>query len=158
METLDYFAINWTFLADNVVRIILAYLLALPIGWERERSERSAGLRTFPLVAVAACAYITAGSYLFETDEAQARVIQGLITGMGFIGGGAILKSGANVIGTATAASMWTVGAIGLCVAIGLLELAIVLSISNCVILWFLRGSKKPTTEADSGIDLKNHS
>lgn len=65
------------------------------------------GLRTFPLVAVASCGYVlVALSVSGESDEAQARIIQGLMSGIGFIGGGAILKEGANVRGTATAASI----------------------------------------------------
>ena len=67
-----------------------AYLLALPIGWNRERAERTAGLRTFPLVAIAACGFIQATeSMTTESPEAMARIIEGVIVGMGFVGGGA---------------------------------------------------------------------
>jgi putative Mg2+ transporter-C (MgtC) family protein len=73
----------------HLVAIGLAYLLAFPIGWNREKSERSAGLRTFPLVAVASCGFIQAAeSMTADTPEAMARIVEGLITGMGFIGGG----------------------------------------------------------------------
>ena len=66
-----------------------AYLLALPIGWNRERAERSAGLRTFPLVAIASCGFIQAAASLTAGNpEAMARIVEGIITGMGFIGGG----------------------------------------------------------------------
>ena len=82
--------------------IAIAYLVALPVGWDREHHERSAGLRTFPLVCVASCA-LAAATGTIGTAE-QSRVVQGLIGGIGFIGGGTILKSGMTVHGTATAA------------------------------------------------------
>ncbi len=74
----------------HLAALAFAYVLALPIGWDRERNERSAGLRTFPLVAVASCGFIQATeSMTGSSPEAQARIVEGLITGIGFIGGGA---------------------------------------------------------------------
>ncbi len=116
-----------------------AYLLALPSAWDREVNEHTAGLRTFPLVAVAACAYMLTGFEVLGSAGGQARVMQGLITGMGFIGGGAILKNGGSVHGTATAASLWGTGAIGLAVAAGRLEIAIVVSLVTFFTLRFLK-------------------
>jgi hypothetical protein len=78
-------------LLSHVTALSIAYVLAFPIGWNREGEERSAGLRTFPLFAVATCGFIQAAEGLTRRHpEATARVIEGLITGMGFIGGGAI--------------------------------------------------------------------
>src|SRR5687768_16505077 len=91
-------------LAALSLRLVLALVLTLPIGWEREISARSAGLRTFPLVAVASCTYVLiALDFSGAEPEAQSRVLQGLMTGIGFIGGGAILKNRKSVTGTATA-------------------------------------------------------
>src|SRR5689334_14907443 len=74
---------------QHSIDLAIAYCLALPIGWEREQADRSAGIRTFPLVAVASCAFITASErVLHEHPEALARIMEGVITGMGFIGGG----------------------------------------------------------------------
>jgi putative Mg2+ transporter-C (MgtC) family protein len=79
--------------------VALAYVLAFPIGWDRERNERSAGLRTFPLVAVASCGFVQATEGITgNSPEAQARIIEGLITGIGFIGGGAIIKQSGNLV------------------------------------------------------------
>jgi putative Mg2+ transporter-C (MgtC) family protein len=101
----------------HLVALAIAYVLAFPIGWNREQEERSAGLRTFPLVAVASCGFIQAAEGLVATSpEAMARIVEGLITGMGFIGGGAILRRTDSVKGTATAASLWITGAIGVSV------------------------------------------
>ena len=61
--------------------------------------------------------------------EALARIVEGLITGMGFIGGGAILKNGGSVHGTATAASLWATGAIGVAVGLGVLDVAVMVAL-----------------------------
>jgi putative Mg2+ transporter-C (MgtC) family protein len=96
-----------TRLLPHVVALAVAYVLAIPIGWDREQSENSAGLRTFPLVAIAACGFIQATERLLVCEaEALARVVEGIIGGIGFIGGGAILKDDRSVRGTATAASL----------------------------------------------------
>lgn len=128
----------------HLAALLLAYLLALPIGWNREREERSAGLRTFPLVAVASCGFIQAvEGIIVGHPEATARVVEGLITGMGFIGGGAILKVRDSVKGTATAASLWVTGAIGASVGLGALDVAMVLTAMAFVTLYLLAPLKK---------------
>ena len=110
----------------HIAALAAAYVLALPIGWDREKQERSAGLRTFPLVALASCGFIQATErFTAGSPEAMARIVEGLITGVGFIGGGAILKIGSSVQGTATAASLWATGAIGAAVGLGSYDVAI---------------------------------
>lgn len=121
--------IDWNLIWFNFWHLALAYVLALPVAYNRETSSRSAGLRTFPLVAIAACGYVLVAFSILTTTDAEARVIQGVVTGIGFIGGGAILKSGGNVSGTATAASIWTTGLIGIAVAAGRFEIAALLSL-----------------------------
>lgn len=112
-----------------VAKIVAAYALTLPIGWEREREAHSVGVRTFPIVAMASCGYLLVA---FPGDSAaQSRVLQGLIAGIGFIGGGAILKEGTTVRGTATAASIWNTGVLGAAVATGHYEIAVILSALN---------------------------
>jgi putative Mg2+ transporter-C (MgtC) family protein len=128
----------------HLVALLTAYVLALPIGWNREREERSAGLRTFPLVAVATCGFVEAAEQLLiGHPEAVARVVEGVITGMGFIGGGAILRMKDSVRGTATAASLWVTGAIGMAVGLGSYDVAILLSLTTIATLWALAGFKK---------------
>ena len=131
--------VDWGAMGQSALKITLAYCLALPIGWDREREAHSVGVRTFPLVAVAACGYVLLGDvYGAKVPDAQSRIIQGLVTGIGFIGAGAILKGPAAVHGTATAASIWNTGAIGAAVALGRYELAIVMSVLNLVTLRLL--------------------
>jgi putative Mg2+ transporter-C (MgtC) family protein len=133
----------------HLVALAAAYLLALPIGWNREKEERSAGLRTFPLVAVASCGFVQAAEALaVDEPEAMARIIEGIITGMGFIGGGAILRLKDSVKGTATAASLWVTGAVGVSVGLGSFDVAIVLSVVTIATLWILSPIKK-SIEAD---------
>ena len=120
----------------EILKILIAYVLALPAGWDRERHERSAGLRTFPLVAVASCAFVSLSIRFFgEHVDAQSRVIQGLIGGVGFIGAGTILHSAKKVHGTATASSLLITGAIGMAVAFGYYDAAVVLSIISFLTL-----------------------
>ena len=106
-------------LAPHARDLVIAYVLALPIGWDREREERTAGLRTFPLVAIASCGFIQASeNFGNASTDIVAGAVEGLIAGMGFIGGGTILREGTSVRGTATAASLWSTAAIGLAVGL----------------------------------------
>jgi putative Mg2+ transporter-C (MgtC) family protein len=117
-------------IAPHAAALIIAYLLALPIGWNREKAERTAGIRTFPLVAVASCGFVEAAEAIAgDSAEALARIIEGSIVGMGFIGGGAILRMEHSVTGTATAASLWVTGAVGVAVGVGNLDVAIMLAV-----------------------------
>lgn len=130
--------ISWEQAWVQLVQLLIAWVLTLPVAWDRELESRSAGLRTFPLVAVAACGYTLVGISVLDTTDAEARVLQGLITGIGFIGGGAILKSKGSVMGTATAASIWNTGLIGVAVAFARYEIAIVASLINFVTLRYV--------------------
>ena len=121
---------HWQEAWQDFQQIGLTYVLTAFIGWDREKEAHSAGVRTFPIVGMASCGYLLVlGSQPDVT--AQSRVLQGLITGIGFVGGGAILKEGATVRGTATAASIWNAGVIGASVAMGRVEIAIMLAALN---------------------------
>ncbi len=134
----------------HLAALAFAYVLALPIGWDRERNERSAGLRTFPLVAVASCGFIQATeSLMTNSPEAQARIIEGLITGIGFIGGGAIIKQAGTVQGTATAAGLWATGAVGAGVGLGSYDVAIVITLFTIFTFRVLSPIKQQQTPGD---------
>lgn len=125
----EAFSFDWKLALSALIRIAVAFVLAIPIAWERHESERNLGLRTFPIVAIASCGFmLIAKNVPGASAETQARLIQGLIGGIGFIGGGAILKEGTNVRGLATASSIWCTGAIGAAVAFGRIEIAVILS------------------------------
>ncbi len=114
----------------NFEHVAIAYILTAIIGWETEREAHSAGLRTFPIVGMASCGYLLLLGNQPDV-AAQSRLLQGLITGIGFIGGGAILKEGATVRGTATAASVWNAGIVGAAVAMNHYGIAVTLAILN---------------------------
>lgn len=132
------------------LQLLAAYLLAVPIAWDRERHERSAGLRTFPLVALGSCGYVLlALSVAGEDPSAMGRAIQGLITGIGFLGGGAILKDGSHVHGTATAASIWITAAMGAAVGFGQPLVALALSLATFFTMRFVTPIKKNIDRED---------
>lgn len=148
-------SVNLQQMLSHLVLLAIAFALALPIGWDRERSRRSFGLRTFPIVAMVSCGFMLVGMNVIDTTEGEARVIQGVITGIGFIGGGAILTSRDTVKGTSSAASIWNTGAIGLAVAFSRFEIAIVLSALNFVTLRLLSGRVKE--QVRDGVDGEGH-
>ncbi len=131
--------VQWEAVWWNLLHLGIAYLLAIPVAVDREKASRGAGLRTFPLVAVAACGYMLVGIAVLDSTDAEARVLQGLITGIGFIGGGAILKTKGTVSGTATAASIWITGLIGISVAFDRYEIALLMAIISFLTLRYVR-------------------
>ena len=134
--------IDWQTILTSLSQLGIAYLLALPVAWDREHEARSAGIRTFPLVSLAACGYMLVGIQVLDSTDAESRVLYGIITGMGFLGGGAILKSDGSVTGTATAASLWMTGAIGIAVAFHRYEIASVLALINFLTLRYVKQLK----------------
>lgn len=129
-------------------QLTISLLLALPLAFNREAGTAGgAGLRTFPLVAVASCAFMLVARSVYGSDEAEARVMYGIVTGIGFIGGGAIVKHSGRVGGTATAAGIWNTGAIGVSVAYGRYEIALLLSFVNFIIFRFLSFFKRKQDE-----------
>src|SRR6476646_10530732 len=135
-------SLDWAQIWLVLGRLALTYALTVLIGWDREKETHSAGVRTFPIVGMASCGYLMIlGSHPDSGD--QSRLLQGLITGIGFVGGGAILKEGTTVKGTATAASIWNAGVIGASVAMGHTEIAIILSALNLFTLRALLPIKK---------------
>jgi putative Mg2+ transporter-C (MgtC) family protein len=138
-------AIDWNNeTLHDVIKLCVAYLLALPVGWHSEKEQHAVGVRTFPLVAMASCAYILVASPPGHVSiDAQSRVIQGLLAGIGFIGAGAILKGEGNVHGTATAASIFNTGVVGAAVATNRYWLAALLAVLNLLTLRVLAPLKQ---------------
>jgi putative Mg2+ transporter-C (MgtC) family protein len=133
-QALDRFQIG-----AHVLALAIAFALAVPIGWDREKKERTAGLRTFPLVALASCGFVQACENLLgHSPDGMSKVIEGIITGIGFIGGGAILKHGNAVHGTATAASLWATGAVGVSVGLGSYDVAVTIAVFTFLTLRLL--------------------
>ena len=122
--------------ASVSLRLFFAALVGGVIGFERERAGKAAGLRTHMLVSVGAAIFVIAPMELGFEADALSRIIQGLVTGIGFLGAGAILKSRNknDVEGLTTAAGIWLTAGLGVAVGLGGLGIALI-----CVILaWII--------------------
>ena len=89
------------------------------VGFEREQAEKPAGLRTLSLVSLGACAFTLASIFGFESQD-PSRVAAQIVTGVGFLGAGTILRSGFNIQGLTSAAGIWSSAAIGMTVGAGM--------------------------------------
>lgn len=149
-----HFAFNWPQGLEDVIKCVIAYALIFPVGWYREREAHGVGVRTFPLVAMASCGYVLlAAPGAHMGPDAQSRVIQGLVAGIGFIGGGAILKNDNRVHGVATAASIWNTGVVGASVAQDRYLLAAMLAVMNLFTLRVLLQVKQSLDQEEKKLD-----
>lgn len=150
---------GWDELPRILLNLVVAFLLAIPIGWDREEQEVRPGLRTYPLLAMGACAYLEIGQFAFRNHiEGQARVFQAMVSGIGFIGAGAIIKGRAEVHGLATAVSLWITVSVGIAASYQLYVLAVVLSGTTLVALRVLKPLKRHPEEADKRPERKQSS
>ena len=125
---------------EALLRIALAGVLGGSIGLERELREREAGLRTHLLVAVGAALFTIAGAYGFDSAGVDpTRVAAQIVTGIGFLGAGAIIRQGFSVRGLTTAATLWVVGAVGLAAGAGYYSGAVITTAVVLIALWPLR-------------------
>lgn len=108
-------------IARVTIRLVAAALLGAVIGIQRQRSGKAAGLRTHMLVALGSALFVVASLQFGMSSSDLSHVIQGLATGIGFIGGGAILKLSREheITGLTTAASIWLTAAVGVAVGMG---------------------------------------
>ena len=112
---------------ELVIRLLSAALLGAAIGYEREFRGKGAGVRTHMLVAMGACLFMLISKYGFDDSEKfdAARIAAGVVSGIGFLGGGLIIKSKTNMItGLTTAAGLWVTAAIGLGTGSGMVIMA----------------------------------
>jgi putative Mg2+ transporter-C (MgtC) family protein len=135
-------------LVEVVLRIVLAAALGGAIGLERELREREAGLRTHLLVSVGAALFTMVSAYAwtdwrFSNEEGlvfdPTRIAAQVVTGIGFLGAGAIIRQGLSVKGLTTAATLWVVAAIGMASGVGYYWAALVTTALVLVSLWPLR-------------------
>lgn len=133
---------------EVILRVVLAAVLGGAIGLERELRDREAGLRTHLLVSVGAALFTMVSAYAwtdwrFSTEEGlvfdPTRIAAQVVTGIGFLGAGAIIRQGLSVKGLTTAATLWVVAAIGMAAGVGYYEAALVTTALVLVSLWPLR-------------------
>lgn len=142
-----------TFDADdlwNVGKLAAAFVFALPAGFIGEKETHSAGLRTFPLVAMATCGCLLLGQPPgHATADVQSRILQGLVAGIGFIGGGAIVRIDNHVHGVATAAGIFGTGIVGAAIAEDRWVTAFFLALMTFICLRFLMPFKARLESGD---------
>ncbi len=114
--------------------LVLSLILGGLLGWQRQRWHRSAGLRTFALVAAGSTLFTILSTHAFSPTD-TARVAAQIITGIGFLGAGTILHKKDHVEGLTTAAGLWMAAAIGMAVGVGYIFLAVVSTILILIIL-----------------------
>jgi putative Mg2+ transporter-C (MgtC) family protein len=133
---------------EVLLRIVLAGVLGGAIGAEREIREREAGLRTHMLVAVGAALFTIVSAYAWRDFQFSAasgvtfdptRIAAQVVTGIGFLGAGAIIRQGLSIRGLTTAASLWVVAAIGMASGAGYYSAAVITTVLVLVSLWPLR-------------------
>jgi putative Mg2+ transporter-C (MgtC) family protein len=136
-----------THMAYLLVKLLTAVILGAVIGYERERAGKPAGLRTNILVALSTCTFVIACTGL--GGDAVSRVIQGIVTGIGFLGAGTILKtsSDSQVKGLTTAAAVWMTAAIGVACGLGELGVAIMATLLAMFVLLFVRRFENKNSE-----------
>lgn len=107
-----------------LLRLTVAAVLSGLVGWQREATHKPAGLRTHVLVGMGAALFTLAGIEGFQGGD-ESRIAAQVVTGVGFLGAGAIFKEGANISGLTTAAGLWAVAAIGITSGAGIVSGAI---------------------------------
>jgi putative Mg2+ transporter-C (MgtC) family protein len=138
---------------DSLISLFTAFVFGTLIGAERQYRQRSAGLRTNVLVSVGAAAFVDLGNHLTGT-EGSVRVVAYVVSGIGFLGAGAIMKEGMNVRGLNTAATLWASAAVGACAGADLVAQ------SAAVTVFVLAGNTllRPMVNAIDRIPLNAHS
>lgn len=112
---------HWVFppLGETLAKVAVSFVLAALVGWERLEAGRPAGLRTHVLVCLGSCLFMMLSASIAGQNYDPARIAAQVVTGMGFLGAGTIMRSGNVIRGLTTAASLWAIAAVGLAVGAG---------------------------------------
>lgn len=166
-DLLSEFDTSATAVPNMVVafRMVAAIILGGAIGWEREMNARAAGLRTHMMVSLAAClfAIVALEMIALETEDENRikadpiKLISAITSGVAFLAAGSIIVSGGKVRGLTTGASMWLVGAVGMCCGTGKFVLAFQATVLALVVLWLInRFAARPPTDEDATDDTES--
>ena len=126
------------------IRLFTACVLGGVIGYEREKKNRKAGLRTHILVCLGSCLIMLVSLYIYDIYQGRApadlaRIAAGVVTGIGFLGAGTIIRSSEGIRGLTTAASVWISAAIGLSIGCGYLSGGIISTLITYLVLSYLK-------------------
>ena len=130
------------------LRLLIAVVLGALVGYERERAGKPAGVRTHGMVSLGAALFAVVSLHGFGNTGDPARVAAQIVTGIGFLGAGAILHQRSNVHGLTTAASLWVTAAIGLAVGVGMVFMSLATAILVFLLLRF--GPRPRIKDSDS--------
>lgn len=134
--------------ADIVIRLVVAVILGGAVGFERERQGRAAGLRTHSIVCLGSTLIMLTSMHVFDIYQGvahgdPARIAAQVVTGVGFLGAGTIMRSKASVKGLTTAASLWVVAGIGLAIGSGMFTAAISATVLVLAVLFLFSKVKR---------------
>ena len=141
----DIFKLTISQEIEIAVRLLLAAIFGLAVGYERRSADKPAGLRTLSLVCLGSAMFTIISAFGFETAD-QSRVAAQIVTGVGFLGAGTILRSGVTISGLTTAATIWATAAIGMAVGSGLYIASVSGTVLILVIL-YLFAPERPKAE-----------
>lgn len=121
-------------LSNSVFRLVIAMLIGCVVGWERKRKGQVAGLRTFTLISMGACLAMLLSiyvpqEYLGLKNGDPGRIAAQVVTGVGFLGGGAMIQQKGSIRGLTTAAGVWVVATLGMAVGVGMYAAAVVATV-----------------------------
>lgn len=140
---------EFDFHAQMLLRLLIATALGGLVGYEREREGKPAGVRTHGMVALGAALYTAVSLYGFGVTSDPTRVAAMVVSGIGFLGAGAILQDRGSVQGLTTAASLWVTAAIGLAVGVGMISMSLATTVLVFLLLRYgPRAKPKQQTNA----------
>ena len=125
---------DWEIEALMALRALMAALLGALIGWEREQHGREAGVRTYAEVSLGACVFGLVSAHVISASD-PTRIAAGVVTGVGFLGAGVILREQGRVAGLTTAATIWATASVGLAIAYGMYLLGVLTTLIIFVLL-----------------------
>lgn len=139
----------------SILPLVAAVCLGGIVGLEREIHHKAAGLRTNILICLGAAAFMVIAGRIYASPDAISRITSGIVTGVGFIGAGVVLRDRANVYGVTTAATIWVVTSIGIACGMHLYIIAIAVTLLSVLILGALspldRKIHNPQSKHSSG-------
>ena len=149
---------------DILLRLCAAAILGAAIGFERRVHHKAIGIAGMVLIAIGSTTYMLLGRHLAETDPSSlSRTLQGFLSGIGFLGGAVIFKSGFDVKGIKAAAAIWITGALGLAIGTSYWGLGLVVGVVTAIVLFIadtfpdeVREKKQEPAELKGGPDKKD--
>lgn len=148
---------DWRWELLMAIRVLVAAILGGFIGWERERSGREAGIRTYGAVALGSCGFALISAHVVGGNNPHV-IAAGVVTGIGFLGAGVILKKDGSIVGLTTAATLWATASVGLAIGYGMYTLGVLSSLIVAGLLmmhhlpgWKRRREQRGSRRGESG-------